>query len=138
MTKLAQPRIQYKKGYKYKLQAYYVYPLRFISSSIRTGDWVSIAGNSLLVSDGYAWDGASGPALDTKNIIRASLVHDALYQLMREGALPTSFRKAADNELYHICREDGMWWIRAQWIYWTVRLFGKLALKHSGKVHVAP
>lgn len=132
--------IQYKKGYKYKLQ-------QAVKSQTQIRDkiaaerslWVVLQENgSLYIADGYAWDGASGPALDTKNIMRASLVHDALYQLIREGALPTSYRKAADQELYRICREDGMWWIRTQWVYWTVRLFGKIALKHSGKVHTAP
>lgn len=132
--------IQYKKGYKYKLQ-------QSVKSQTQIRDkiaaerslWVVLQENgSLYIADGYAWDGASGPALDTKNIMRASLVHDALYQLIREGSLPTSYRKAADQELYRICREDGMWWIRTQWVYWTVRLFGKIALKHSGKVHTAP
>lgn len=133
MTKL----IAYKKGYKYRLYEYYETDIGILAAGHIDG-WIDLHHGSLGVASGYAWDGASGPALDTKNIMRASLVHDALYQLMREGALPPAFRKAADNELYRICREDGMWWIRAQWAYWTVRLFGKLALKRSGKVHVAP
>ena len=42
--------------------------------------------------------GASGPTLDTDDTMELdSLVHDALYQLMREGCLPQSARKAADK-----------------------------------------
>jgi hypothetical protein len=29
----------------------------------------------LIISEHYAWDGASGPAIDTKDILRASAVH---------------------------------------------------------------
>lgn len=132
--------IEYKKGYKYKLASDISGVLAIQPNRpAQVGSWVVLHTNgTLFVSTGYAWDGASGPALDTKNIMRASLVHDALYQLMREGALPATYRKDADQELYRICREDGMWWIRAQWVYLAVRLFGKLALKHSGKAHTAP
>ena len=33
----------------------------------------------LIIKNGYAWDGPSGPTFDTKNFMRGSLVHDALY-----------------------------------------------------------
>lgn len=129
--------IRYKKGYKYKLVNFYNYETElFVVASV--ADWVYLDDDGLLmIRSGYAWDGASG-AIDTKSIMRASLVHDALYQLMREGGLLHSYRKAADKEFYRIMREDGMWWIRAQYIYWAVRLFGKLALKHDMKVQTAP
>jgi len=40
-------------------------------------------------SKGYAWDGPSGSTVDTLNFMRGSLVHDALYQLIRmEKILP--------------------------------------------------
>ena len=74
---------------------------------------------------GYAWDGASGPAMDTQSIMRASLVHDGFYQLMREAGLDLSYRKPADQLLRRMCREDGMSWLRAWWVYWAVRIFGK-------------
>ena len=74
---------------------------------------------------GYAWDGASGPAMDTQSIMRAALVHDGFYQLMREAGLDLSYRKPADQLLRRMCREDGMSWLRAWWVYWAVRIFGK-------------
>ena len=94
--------------------------------------WVVLnLSGELLIIEGYAWDGASGPGLDTRSIMRGALVHDALYQLMREGGLPMSYRKKADKLLRKMCREDGMMWIRAWWVYWAVRIFGREAASGS-------
>lgn len=71
----------------------------------------------------YSWDGATG-ALNTRNIIRASLVHDALYQLMREGHVASSQRLAADRLMHTICVAAGMNRPYAWIVYICVRLFG--------------
>jgi len=94
----------------------------------------------LLIRKGYAWDGASGPAIDTKNIIRGSLVHDALYQLLRQGNLDMSWREQADKDLKRICLEDGMSKLRAWYVYKCVRGFARRAAmpKHKKKVYTAP
>jgi hypothetical protein len=60
----------------------------------------------LAIHRGYAWDGASGPTFDDKTNMRASLVHDALYQLMREKLLSRSYRKYADELLRDMIIED--------------------------------
>ena len=54
--------------------------------------------SGMSVQKDYAWDGPSGPTIDTRNSLRASLVHDVLYQAMREGGLPRTFRRRADLE----------------------------------------
>ena len=79
---------------------------------------------TLDINKGYAWDGPRGPTIDTKTNMRASLVHDALYQLMREGLLPQHYRKAADKELYRIMIEDGACKWRAWYYYMGVRWRG--------------
>lgn len=113
--------IYYKSGYKYQLTREYglqtsVFPFQFIDHP-----YVKLStGGDMLISSGYAWDGATW-AIDTKNFMRASLVHDAFYQLIREGLLPTVFRRAADEELFRICREDGMSQIRAWTVFRAVR-----------------
>ena len=56
--------------------------------------------------------------------MQGSLVHDALYQLMRECVIEQSQRKIADEILRKICREDGMSKIRAWWVYQGVRIGG--------------
>lgn len=77
---------------------------------------------TLFIHSGYWWDGPSGPAVDTVSFLRASLVHDALYQLMREGKVPQSCRKKADQIMRKIALEDRMSRKRAWWVYWGVRL----------------
>jgi hypothetical protein len=78
----------------------------------------------LTVRAGYAWNGASGPTLDTDATMDASLVHDSLYQITRLGVLPSSARKPADRAFRRILLEDGMHpWRAAIW-YYGVRLCG--------------
>ena len=79
----------------------------------------------LTIKAGYGWDGATG-AIDTESIMRASLVHDALYELLRHDLLlpKDNYRLLADNLLWRICLDDDMFAFRANGIYWTVRLVG--------------
>lgn len=79
----------------------------------------------LIIAKHYAWDGPSKPAIRTRNFMMGSLVHDVLYQAMREGHLPRTQRKAVDQELRRICLEQGMSKIRAWWVYHFVRIMGK-------------
>jgi hypothetical protein len=118
--------IKYRDGYKYQLGETYsllvaVTPIK----DIRT-DFISLTTHGLLtIQWGYAWDGPSGPTRDTKTFMRGSLVHDALNDLMRNGYLRVDeWRYVVDNELYRICREDGMSWIRAQYAWLGVRIGG--------------
>ncbi len=96
----------------------------------------------LTIAAGYAWDGASRPAINTTNFRNGSLVHDVLYQMMREGAIPATEenRKRADQILREICREDGMSRVRAAWVYWAVQTFAKRPATPQAKppVHEAP
>jgi hypothetical protein len=117
--------IRYACGYKYQLRETYRTRVEILPDRPIVTPWIWLAVDGLLtISAGYAWDGPSGPALDTPDGMRGSLVHDALYQLIREGHLPQSEREYADNALRRIVREDGMWRWRV-W-YWNiaVRLCG--------------
>ena len=76
------------------------------------------ADGHLTIFAGYAWDGASGPTYDSKSSMRASLVHDAGYQLIRLGMLPHDTRKQWDELFHRICVEDGMWKPRA-WLWFN-------------------
>ena len=66
----------------------------------------------------------SGPTIDTSSFIRTSLVHDALYPLIRLGGAPYDHRRHADRLLKKLCREDGMSWFRAWYVCVAARLFG--------------
>ena len=85
----------------------------------------------LTLMPGYACDGPSGPALDTTNFIRAAFIHDALYQLMREGILSMRDRRAADKLLRQIARKDGMGWMRRWWVWSAVRIGARGSAKQK-------
>ncbi len=80
----------------------------------------------LVVQTRYAWDGPSGPTIDTKTFMRGSLFHDALCQLIGEGLLDKKYRKYADKLLRQHCLEDGMSKFRAWYVYQSVRLYSRL------------
>lgn len=84
---------------------------------------------TLTISEGYAWDGPSGPTIDTKNFMRGSLVHDALYQLIRQRYLGMEDRLYADQLLRRMCRTDGMSALRAFIVYLGVHWFGASAAR---------
>lgn len=112
--------------YKYKLLKQYTF---ILTNAIPSGtnyqtSYMSVRGHFLTLQPGYAWDGPSGPTIDTKNFMRGSLIHDALYQLMREGVLDQDRRRWADLALFSICRADGMSYFRAYYVWLSVRWFG--------------
>ena len=130
--------IFYKSGYKYQLAVDYEIPLTELNSFEIATDYVLLKDGVLTIFKDYAWDGASGPAIDTKNFMRGSLVHDVLYQLMREGRLPRGVKSYADKVLRKICLEDGMSRVRAWWVYEAVKRFGKYATIKNKDIKVAP
>ena len=94
--------IAYKDGYRYQLQEGYSLEISIRPAAAVANDYIALdPQGALRIAKGYAWDGPSGPTLDTRNFMRGSLVHDALYQLMREGLLDhTIHREAADYSGY--------------------------------------
>ena len=117
--------ISYRDGYEYQLAAAYELEIEIRPPSQIVTQYIALDTDGLLtIGEGYAWDGPSGPAIDTKNFMRGSLVHDALYQLMREGELAQEHRETADRILQQICRKDGMTALRAWWVYQGVRFGG--------------
>ena len=106
--------IKYKGSYKYQLCEDYTVQIGILPLTMIITDWIVLASDGwLTIFKGYAWDGPSGPTFDTKDSMRGSLVHDALYQLMRMGLLDICYRPMADKLLHDICEEDGMPKIRA-------------------------
>lgn len=116
--------VYYKAGYKYRLEQTYSVQTNILGYEA-CNPFLKISRDGVLtIKSGYAWDGASGPTVDTKTSIRGSLVHDALYQLERENLISLNERKNADKMLRDICIEDGMCSLRAKMWYRAVRLFG--------------
>ncbi len=131
--------ISFKKGYKYQLVEEYCTVIPIEPEQDIKSDYIVLTkmGNeegNLKIRKGYAWDGPSGPTIDTRNFMRGSLVHDALYQLMREEYLDKkSYRKSVDRLLQKMCKKDGMSSIRAWWVYQGVRFGGDPAADPANK-----
>lgn len=119
-------KVVYTEGYRYQLEMNYHDEIEIRPPETINTEHIRLdTDGNLLIRNAYAWDGPSGPTIQTKTFMRGSLVHDALYQLMREGTLSESqWRETADNILYRICREDGMVWFRAWYVRLAVRWFG--------------
>ncbi len=127
--------IRYRDDYKYQLASAYGIKIEIRPKADITTDFIDLdTQGNLIVKKGYAWDGPSGPVKDTPKNLRASLVHDALYQLMRHDELKSrTHRKAADEEFKRICKEDGVLSRRASIWYKGLRVFGKPAASPGNK-----
>ena len=133
--------IFYRTGYKYQLAENYSTSVVICPDEKIEMDFIDLDTDGMLtIQKGYAWDGPSGPTIDTKSFMRGSLVHDALYQLMRNNLLPSSCREDADQELHRICIEDGMNRFRAWYILLGVRNAAGFAASPKAKkeIHSVP
>ena len=94
------------------------------SINIYHTDYLKLEGNTLTIFSGYAWDGASKVLFQTNNLACPSLIHDALYQLLREKVIEQKYRKKIDKTFYKHCRGEGVNIFRARIMYRLVRIFG--------------
>ena len=95
----------------------------------------------LIIYKGYCWDGPSGPTIDTKAFIWASLPHDALYQMIRLGLLTVEDKPYADRLLRQMCLQGKMCKFRAWYVYKSVDKFGWSSCKpveFNDKILTAP
>jgi len=114
-------QIKYKKGYKYQLAEKYQHNINIAGFEVNEPFFtLSVAGH-LTVYAGYAWDGASG-GIDTPSIMRGSLVHDVLCQMVAHDLLPGELQWKIDCILHRLCLHDGMLGLRAWYVYKAVRL----------------
>jgi len=131
--------IRYRSDYKYQLAEGYEINISIRPKADIKTEFTDLdtAGN-LKVKRGYAWDGPSGPVADLEENMRASLVHDALYQLMRNKHLNArTHRRAADREFREICKADGVSSRTANLWYKVLRRLGKPAASPKNKKKVA-
>ena len=133
--------LYFKRGYKYQVARDYRIKLAVIPFEPICLPFVLMdtAGDTI-IKTGYAWNGASGPTVDTRNTMTGSLVHDLLYQLIRLGLIDPKYKAYADRMLKEICVEDGMNRIRAACWLWAVKTFGGASCKPDAepKEEVAP
>jgi len=118
--------IQYKKGYKYQLKSEYQVVIPINPENNISTDFIALSTEGkLTICNGYAWDGPSGPTPDFISFMRSSLIHDALYQLMREQLLDkATHRQQADKLFYQLCLDDGLNRLAAWIAFCLVRKLG--------------
>lgn len=129
-------KIYYRELHQYKYQLARTYMFQ-LPHNTEASDWpivstefISINNIRLLIiKKGYAWDGPSGPTIDTKDSMRGALIHDALYQLIRLGKLNQAYKATADKIFYNVCIDDGMWDVRAKVWYAAVSKLADFATK---------
>jgi len=120
-------RIAYAGGYRYQLRAPYTVRIEIRPACMILSAYITLTPEGVLsIRQGYAWDGATG-CPDWRSIMRGSLVHDALYQLIREGHLPPECRATADSILRRLCLEDGLPAPLAAVVHAAVRRLGEPA-----------
>jgi hypothetical protein len=109
--------IHYRAGYKYQLAKTYACKTPILGASVSAEFYDLHPDGLLVIKQGYAWDGASGPTLDTAASMRPSLVHDVFCQMMRAGELDYYRWQNDVNAFFKTqCMEDGMWaWRAALW-----------------------
>lgn len=131
------PQIHYKAGYKYQLHDTYTILTTIRPEAPIKTRYLSLSmEGELRIRYGYCWDGPSGPTWDTLSSMRGSLVHDALYQLMRMEFLDHKWKKAIDLLFERILVEDGMWAWRARIWYRGVATLAEGATLPENKKEV--
>ena len=114
--------LKYRKGFLYQVAQTIEFQTKILGV-YTTIDFVTLHPNgTLIVYEGYAWDGPSGT---TKWIVRClpgqwlkdkwlkpiqkgSTAHDGLYEMMRKKRLAIGWRPVADKTMLDICRNSGM------------------------------
>ena len=107
--------MKYRKGSLYQLveDIYIETPLTVVNPWVIDTTFISLHPNGIMViRAGYAWDGASGPTLNTDNSMVPSLFHDAAAQLMRQGLLPQEMLPSVNAHFDYMLKKRGMSWLR--------------------------
>ena len=126
-------KIKYREliNYKYQLAENYsiqteIFPKEDIYYPNKENPILSLTKDGIFtLYAGYFSDGATDPAIDSPDFMRAAFVHDGLYNLMRKSKISLEYRDYADKLLHKICLEDGMSKFRALNIYFALKFFGE-------------
>ena len=130
--------IKYRKGYKYQISGDVSGQTPIKPEKEVDTEFIKLSLDGFLfIRSGYAYDGASGPTIDSRKTFTPALVHDAFCQLIRQGYLPDTARKEADHFFYDMLRKRGMWKLRAKLWLRGVRV-GATKKQKPKKIYTAP
>ncbi len=107
-------KFKYRAGYKYQLAETVSIQTPITGVRIKE-EFFDLQENGVLTAySGYAWDGASGPTIDTDDSMGPSLVHDVFCQAQRARQLDyEKYHAIVDAFFGRMCRDCGMWKVRA-------------------------
>lgn len=119
------------KHYKYQLMDDFTMNVDLGGQCLVSG-FIKLGDGFLWIGPRYCWDGSSVPLKKyikwiwdcDKYCKTASLVHDALCQLIREGLLPMSYKQRVDEIYRDMCIKGGMGKLQANIRYKCLRKFG--------------
>ena len=107
--------MKYRSGYKYQLAEDESEQTQIKGFNIDT-EFIRLTPDGLLTGKkGYAWDGASGPTWDSLYCMRGPLFHDIIYQLMRMGLIPLTWKPYADGLMYLLIMKSGKKYIEEKY-----------------------
>ncbi len=127
--------MKYRKLVNYKYQLLEDESFTVDISIEAQNDFILLKDRILNILKSYAWDGSTIPFkrmfelfgwdLD-KHSLQASLVHDALTQLIGSGLLPNSYRRYADGLYRDMSVAAGLSEWKGAVRYWGLRKYDKL------------
>ncbi len=99
-------------SYKYKNKQLRCYQTEIKGIHATVRQYIDLHENGFLfLSDKYEWDGVTFFP-DYKELLDASAVHDALYQLISVGQLPRKFKSIADKDFLNRAKLAGLGWFK--------------------------
>ena len=133
--------IEYKSGFRHQLHKDVSTQTAIYPDIAIITDLIELYPDGCLVcKKNYAWDGPSGPCrviadrlpgwaqrMYLKKILPGSLVHDALFELMRMKLLPGKWFHQANKEFRRVNIECKMLRPRVWWTFKTVDKLGSFA-----------
>lgn len=127
--KILKRQIAYVKADKFILGRDEFFSLPFKpKETIRTSYCTFYDNGDLHIKRGFLWS-ANFPAINTENTKPASLLHDCIYNLIKDGFLPREpYREHGDRLLYDVLIECNVLQYRAFAWYKAVQLGGDEAL----------
>lgn len=139
MIQASSTQLAYSEGFKYQIREndFEVFVGDWGQTKSIDSEWIKLTLDGwLTIRLGYAWDGCSGPTIDGRKSMRASVIHDAGYELIRKRFLPSNSKEAVDKTFHGYMVADGMWKFRANYYYWGVDKFGEKSTLPSHKKEI--
>jgi hypothetical protein len=101
-------RIRYLEGMKYVLSDDHMVKTPIEGADIIDPWFRLFPDGRLHILAGFAWDGPSGPTFDTRDSLRASLVHDVFCILIRDRRLAFDWQDTVNEFFREMFLEDAL------------------------------